>query len=64
MVDNRSGMLTNAPQTYIPYASEVEQMGLRRAPVDTYGHASWAARAYRDMWAELQPRLLEQRRSS
>jgi len=58
IVDNRSGILLNAPRTYIPYASEVEQMGLRRAPLDTYAHASWAARAYRDMWEELQSRLL------
>jgi cellulose biosynthesis protein BcsQ len=63
IVDNRSGILLNAPRTYIPYASEVEQMGLRRAPLDTYAHPSWAARAYRDMWAELQPRLLERQRT-
>lgn len=58
IVDERPGALKNAPVNYIPYASEVEQMGVRRAPLDTYAHASWAARAYRDMWAELQPALL------
>jgi cellulose biosynthesis protein BcsQ len=58
IVDERPGTLKDAPVNYIPYASEVEQMGLRRAPLDTYAHASWAARAYRDMWAELQPLLL------
>ena len=59
IVEERAGVLKNAPVNYIPYASEVEQMGTRRAPLDTYAHASWAARAYRDMWAELQPALLE-----
>lgn len=63
IVDERPGALKNAPVNYIPYASEVEQMGLRRAPLDTYAHASWAARAYRDMWAELQPLLLALNRS-
>ena len=63
IVENRTGILGAAPRTYIPYASEVEQMGTRRAPLDTYAHASWAARAYRDMWQELQPRLLARRRS-
>lgn len=58
IVNDRSGILQNAPVNYIPYASEVEQMGLRRAPLETYAHASPAARAYRDMWAELQARLM------
>jgi cellulose biosynthesis protein BcsQ len=58
IIEERPGALKNAPVTYIPYASEVEQMGVRRAPLDTYAHAGWAARAYRDMWAELQPLLL------
>jgi chromosome partitioning protein len=58
IVEQRDALLKNAPVNYIPYSSEVEQMGVRRAPLDSYAHASWAARAYRDMWAELQPRLL------
>ncbi len=62
IIGDRSGTLVNAPVNYIPYASDVEQMGLRRAPLETYAHASHAAQAYRDMWAELQPRLLAQNR--
>lgn len=58
IVESRAGILGESPLTYIPYASEVEQMGLRRAPLETYAHASSAARAYREMWQELQPRLL------
>jgi chromosome partitioning protein len=62
IIDDRSGILQNAPVSYIPYASDVEQMGVRRAPLETYAHASPAARAYRDMWAELLPRLLARNR--
>ncbi len=58
IIEGRSGVLSNAPVNYIPYASDVEQMGVRRTPLETYAHASPAARAYRDMWAELQPALL------
>ena len=43
IVDDRSKLLKNAPVNYIPYASEVEKMGLRRAPLETYAHASPAA---------------------
>ena len=41
----------------IPYASDVELMGQRRAPLDTYARKSRAAQAYRDLWEELQARL-------
>jgi len=37
----------------IPYSSDVEKMGLRRAPLESYAHASAAALAYRDLWEEL-----------
>jgi len=37
----------------IPYASEVEQMGLKRAALETYAHSSRAAEAYRELWQEL-----------
>lgn len=64
IIEERPGALKSAPVNYIPYASEVEQMGTRRAPLDTYAHASWAARAYREMWAELQPALLALKRGA
>jgi chromosome partitioning protein len=41
----------------IPYASEIEQMGLFRAPVPHYASSSRSALAYRSLWAELQDRL-------
>ena len=44
-------------ETNIPYASDVELMGQRRAPLETYARTSKAAQAYRDLWEELQARL-------
>ncbi len=44
-------------QQSIPYASEVEQMGTRRAAVESFAHGSRAGQAYRAMWEELQGRL-------
>ena len=37
----------------IPYASVVEQMGTRRAPLGAFAPASPAAAAFRGLWAEL-----------
>lgn len=44
-------------RTVVPAATEVEQMGLRRAPVGVYAPNSPAAAAYRALWAELAPVL-------
>ena len=38
----------------IPYLSEVEKMGLVREPVAAFAHRSSAARAYQDLWSEIQ----------
>lgn len=40
-------------ETPIPYASEVEQMGVQRAPVTTFAPRSRAAVAYRSLWDEV-----------
>lgn len=39
--------------TWIPYASEVEQMGLRRQPLALFAGRSPAARAYDELWREI-----------
>jgi chromosome partitioning protein len=39
------------------YASAVEQMGTQLAPVQTYAGWTDAARAYSDLWTEVQTRL-------
>ncbi len=39
--------------TQIPYASEVEQMGLRREPLALYAATSRASRCYESLWWEI-----------
>ena len=44
-------------RTLIPYASEVEQMGVRCAPVGQFAAGSRAGLAFEALWAELRPHL-------
>jgi cellulose biosynthesis protein BcsQ len=44
-------------RTYIPYASIVEQMGVRRAPLPSFDHSSEASRSYESLWRELEALL-------
>jgi chromosome partitioning protein len=64
MVDRRKTLhrelLDSLPKTWpgllqaaIPYASEVEKMGLHRQPLPLYAGHSPAADAYRQLWREL-----------
>jgi cellulose biosynthesis protein BcsQ len=46
-------MLTN----FIPYAADVEQMGLRRSAVGAFASQGRSARAYEDTWWEIKMRL-------
>ncbi len=68
MVDRRRQLhqqiIAEFPESYpaalasvIPYASVVEQMGTRRAPLGAYAAASEAARAYVSLWIEIEQRL-------
>lgn len=43
--------------TVIPNASTVERMGVERAPVGAFAPSSAAARAFRQLWAEMAARL-------
>jgi chromosome partitioning protein len=43
--------------TAIPNASDVERMGVERAVVEEFAPSGRAARAYRELWAEIQERL-------
>jgi chromosome partitioning protein len=40
-------------RTSIPSSSDVERMGVRRAPLFVFSEASRAARAYEELWAEI-----------
>jgi cellulose biosynthesis protein BcsQ len=64
MVDRRKrmhlDMMAQLPEVYpemlnayIPYASDVERMGVHRAPLGSYAPGSVAGRAYEGLWQEL-----------
>jgi len=42
--------------TTTPYASPVEQMGAKRAPIECFAPRTLAARSYRALWQELADR--------
>jgi chromosome partitioning protein len=44
-------------QNYIPYAAEVEQMGVHRAAVSAYAGKSRSAAAYKQLWQEVKARV-------
>ena len=46
-------------QTYIPYLSDVEKMGIHRQPIEGFAKSSHAAQAYRDLWTEIKEGVLE-----
>jgi len=43
--------------TAIPYASQVELMGLHRAPLGSFARVSKPAQAYRDLWLDVGKRV-------
>ncbi len=68
MVDRRKRMhlevMKNLPDEHgellkaqIPYASDVEKMGIHRMPVQAFAPKSVAAGCYRALWLEMQRRL-------
>jgi cellulose biosynthesis protein BcsQ len=68
MVDRRKRMhldvMKNLPdkhgellKTQIPYASDVEKMGIHRMPVQAFAPKSVAANSYQSLWEEMQRRL-------
>ena len=68
MVDMRKNLhkdiVENPPQSkerflrnYIPYAAEIEQMGLHRAAVNAFAGKSRSAAAYGQLWQEIKYRV-------
>jgi chromosome partitioning protein len=43
--------------TAIPFSTDIEKMGIHRAPVVTYARSRSATKAYSQLWNELQNRL-------
>jgi chromosome partitioning protein len=37
----------------VPFSTDVEKMGIHRAPVMAYAHSRPAAKAYHSLWQEL-----------
>lgn len=46
-------------ENYIPYLSDVEKMGIHRAPVEVFAPSSYAAKCFRDLWEEIKEGVLE-----
>jgi chromosome partitioning protein len=40
-------------ENYIPYLSDVEKMGIHRAPIGAFARSSYAAKCYEDLWEEI-----------
>jgi cellulose biosynthesis protein BcsQ len=57
-VDQPSDMLKEFLATRIPYSSDVEQMGVHRAPVGVYAPSSLSARSYAALWGEIKEKLI------
>jgi cellulose biosynthesis protein BcsQ len=68
MVDARKNMHNEIMQTlvqekrffqyYIPNLSDIEKMGLRHAPVESFAPASYATACYRALWNEIKEGVL------
>lgn len=68
MVDRRKNMhrlivqhpptfMSSVLKSFIPYASEVERMGVHQAPLTVFAARSRAAQSYSSMWDELRMRF-------
>jgi len=45
-------------QNYIPYLSDVEKMGIHRAPIGSFAKNSYAASCYRNLWDEIKEGII------
>ena len=45
-------------QNYIPYLSDVEKMGVHKAPIMEFANSSYAAKCYRELWTEIKEGVL------
>ena len=46
-------------QNYIPYLSDVEKMGIHKAPIMEFANSSQASTSYRELWTEIKEGVLE-----
>ena len=45
-------------ENYIPYLSDVEKMGVHKAPLEEFARSSYAAQCYRELWEEIKEGVL------
>ncbi len=45
-------------QNYVPYLSDVEKMGIHKAPIMEFANSSYAAKCYRELWTEIKEGVL------
>jgi cellulose biosynthesis protein BcsQ len=57
IVEYPPSFMIHVLDSYIPYASEVERMGVNRAPLGEFAAHSRAAICYRSMWEEIKNHL-------
>ena len=46
-------------KNFIPYLSDIEQMGIYKAPLETFAKSSYAAACYRSLWEEIKKKCIE-----
>ncbi len=56
-VDDLQNEYKSLLKAYIPFSTDVEKMGVHRAPVLTYAGKDQASFAYRAIWSEIEKRL-------
>jgi chromosome partitioning protein len=59
VIETLSKRCPNLLDARIPYASDIERMGLERAPLCSYAEKSRSAKAYRLLWDEIKHRLAD-----
>ncbi len=57
MIERLPSIYPEVLKTHIPYASDVERMGLHRAPLGKYAMGSPAGRAYQQLWEEVKQEM-------
>jgi chromosome partitioning protein len=57
IVQHPPSFMSSVIKNYIPYASEVERMGVHRAPLTVFAARSKAAKCYTSMWDELRAHI-------
>ena len=57
IVENPPDFMSDTLQARIPYSSDVERMGIYRAPLAEYAPRSPSARCYAALWEEVKERL-------